>query len=74
MADSTCSITFIDPQPKPGDPDRVWFCESSSGKGLYAVTRTSCSCPYGKHHPDDFLDRPCKHHRHLLELLQENAQ
>jgi hypothetical protein len=62
-------ITFIDPQPQPGDPDRVWFAESRSGKGLYAVTRTSCSCPAGKYREGV----PCSHRKHLLVCLGEDT-
>jgi hypothetical protein len=65
------SVRFLDPQPQVGDPDRVWFVVPSSGTGLYAVTRTSCSCPWGAHHPDDFLAHPCKHWHHLKHLLDE---
>jgi hypothetical protein len=71
MDGSTGPIAFLDPQPQPGDPDRVWFAKSRTSSTLYAVTRTSCSCPWGVHHPDDFLAKPCRHHKHLLELLDE---
>lgn len=71
MTDSTSPITFLDPQPQPGDPDRVWFAKPRSGTGIYAVTRTHCSCPWGAHHPDDFLAKPCAHWRALITLLDE---
>jgi hypothetical protein len=61
-------ITFIDPQPQPGDPDRVWFCIPSSGSGLYAVTRERCSCPAGT-----YREEVCKHRKHLLVCLGEDA-
>lgn len=70
MTDSTSPITFIDPQPQPGDEDRVWFCIPSSGTGLYAVTRTSCSCPAGTHRKESV----CRHRKHLLECLEEGRE
>ena len=74
MADSTTSLTFLDPQPQPGDPDRVWFVIPSSGTGLYAVSRSSCSCPYGAHNHATITEKPCKHLKHLLGLLGETPE
>jgi predicted nucleic acid-binding Zn finger protein len=66
---STCSVAFLDPQPQPGE-DRVWFVIPSSGTGLYAVSRTACSCPWGIHHKEDITEHPCKHLVALLRALE----
>jgi len=64
---SITPITFLDPQPTPGDEDRIWFSPSRTGTGIYSVTRSSCSCPAGTFRPEML----CAHRRHLLECLQE---
>ena len=73
MDDSTGHLVdFLDPQPQPGE-DRVWFARSSTGTGLYAVTRTSCSCPWGSRHtaPED---KACRHRVDLLRRLDPKEQ
>jgi hypothetical protein len=69
MADSICSTTFVGIQPDPNHPDLTYLARSSKGDRTYAVTATTCSCPWGTHNREHLLDKPCRHVRDLRNLL-----
>ncbi len=76
MDSSTSSMTFVGAQPDPNHPDLTYLCKSSDGTKLYAVTATTCSCPWATHNKQHLLDHPCRHIkglRNLLDLDTEDA-
>jgi hypothetical protein len=67
VANSISPIVFVGTQPDPEHPDLTYLVRSSKGDKTYAVTTTTCSCPWGTHNKEHLADHPC---RHLAELLR----